>query len=106
MSWELGHELDSAGCLEALAAVAGAEKDNIRAARLWGVAEGLREAVGGPISPSDLNLLQPYLTRARERLGETAWQEALADGRGMTREDVISFALQRSWLQKPPVHKP
>jgi non-specific serine/threonine protein kinase len=36
---------------------------------------------------------EPYLAAARSRLGETAWDEALAEGRAMSLDQAAEYAL-------------
>jgi len=106
LSQDLGHRLEVVNCLEPLAALAGARGEPARAARLWGAAEALREAIGSPISPADLGLLEPYLTEARARLGEAGWRSALAEGQVMTYEAAVSYAAQSSRTRTGPAHEP
>jgi DNA-binding CsgD family transcriptional regulator len=82
-----------ADCLEIMAGAAGAQARAHRAARLWGMAESLREEMGVRLQPEDRKLLDPYLTAARSRLSEVAWLLALAEGRAMTPEQAIEYAL-------------
>jgi predicted ATPase/DNA-binding SARP family transcriptional activator/DNA-binding CsgD family transcriptional regulator len=82
-----------ADCLEIMAGGAGVRDRAHRAARLWGAAEALREEIGVPLQPENLQLLEPYITAARLGLGEVTWQTALAEGRAMTPERAIEYAL-------------
>jgi predicted ATPase/DNA-binding CsgD family transcriptional regulator len=82
-----------ADCLEIMAGGAGVRGRAHRAARLWGAAEALREEIGVPLQPENLQLLEPYIAAARRSLGEVAWQAALAEGRAMTPERAIGYAL-------------
>src|SRR5207245_1515940 len=50
---ELGHKPNIAQNLEGLAALAVTQEQSERAARLFGAAEGLREAMGAPLPPAD-----------------------------------------------------
>jgi DNA-binding CsgD family transcriptional regulator len=83
--------------LDGMACVAGAGGEAGRAATLFGAAEAqretLREAVGYQHSPREDAWRKPYLAAARERLGETAWREALAQGQAMELERAIGYAL-------------
>ena len=63
-----------------------------QAARLFGAAEALREAVGYQHSPEEDALREPYLAAASSRLEET-WEAALAEGRAMELEEAIQYAL-------------
>jgi predicted ATPase/class 3 adenylate cyclase len=88
---------DRLGLIEALEGVAGlvvAMAADRRAALLWGAAEALREATGASLAEVDYELHEPHLAAARSRLGEQAWHEALAEGRTMTLEQAVSYALE------------
>jgi predicted ATPase/DNA-binding CsgD family transcriptional regulator len=90
---ELGDKGTLLMSLEGLACVAGAEGEGLRAARLFGAAEALMEATGYRLVPQERAVLEPYRTRIRSRLGERAWEEALAQGRAMGLDEVIGDAL-------------
>jgi predicted ATPase/DNA-binding SARP family transcriptional activator/DNA-binding CsgD family transcriptional regulator len=82
-----------ADCLKIMAGGAGVRGRAHRAARLWGAAEVLHEEIGVPLQPEYLQLLKPYIAAARRSLGEVAWRAALAEGRAMTPERAIGYAL-------------
>ncbi len=82
--------------LEAFAQLASAQGQPERAAQLLGAAEALREATGSPLPPAARVMLDRLLATLREALGETAWDNARADGRAMTTEEAIEFALKDS----------
>jgi predicted ATPase/DNA-binding CsgD family transcriptional regulator len=90
---ELDDKIAASNYLDGLACVAGAEGGAERAARLFGAAERLREAVGDEHSPEEAALREPYLAMARSRLDEIAWQAAWEQGRGMSMGQVIEYAL-------------
>ena len=89
-------------CLEIMAGGAGAQGLARRAARLWGAAEAMREAIGVPLQPENRRLLDPYLATARSSLGEVAWQTTLADGRAMMPEQAIVYSLTAEYPVLPP----
>ncbi len=89
-------------CLEIMAGGAGAQGLAQRAARLWGAAEAMREAIGVPLQPEDRKLLDPYLATARSNLGEVAWQTTLAEGRAMRPEQAIEYSLSAEEPVLPP----
>jgi non-specific serine/threonine protein kinase len=89
-------------CLEIIAGGAGAQGLAQRAARLWGAAEAMREAIGVPLLPEVRKLLDPYLDTARSRLGEVAWQTALSEGRAMRPEQAIEYSLSAEGPVLPP----
>ena len=79
--------------LEGLACVAGAEVGALQAARLFGAAEALMEAIGYRLVPQERVVLEPYRVSVRSRLGEATWEEALAQGQAMELEKAIEYAL-------------
>jgi tetratricopeptide (TPR) repeat protein len=91
---EVGDKLVTPGPLEGLACVAEARGEAERAARLFGASEVLREVMGTPPEPGDSALQEPYLSAARSQLDETSWQEVWAEGRAMTLDEAISYALE------------
>jgi non-specific serine/threonine protein kinase len=90
---EVGDGLGPLENMEGLACVAEARGEAERAARLFGACEALREVIGAPSEPGDSVLHEPYLTAARYRLDEAAWETAWAEGRAMGLEEVIEYAL-------------
>jgi predicted ATPase/DNA-binding SARP family transcriptional activator/DNA-binding CsgD family transcriptional regulator len=81
--------------LDALAAASGQQGHVGRAARLWGAAEVLREASGFSQPPEDKRVLEPFLEAARSRLDEVTFQAAWEEGRAMTEEQAIEYALTK-----------
>ena len=90
---QLGEKRVMALCLEGLAMIAGARDDGGRAARLWGAAEALREAIGMPLPPSKRPWQEREISAARSRTDDTAWTEAWWVGRNMPLERAIEYAL-------------
>jgi predicted ATPase/DNA-binding CsgD family transcriptional regulator/Tfp pilus assembly protein PilF len=86
-----GQRLGIARGLEAFAALAAARLQPERAARLAGAACQLRESLGHGtgIGPR----LEAVLEFARGRLGASAAAALFAEGRELTAEDAVSFAL-------------
>jgi DNA-binding NarL/FixJ family response regulator len=96
LSAEAGDETNVAYCVEGLAAIAASQGRIVCAARLWGAAEVLLEAIEvvAYIYAPDRSLSQSQVTAARARLDdEAAWEVAWAEGRAMTSEQVIEYAL-------------
>ena len=60
------------------------------AARLWGRALALREAMGAPISPVERASYERSVAAARALLGEKAFAAAWAEGRNMTPEQALA----------------
>jgi non-specific serine/threonine protein kinase len=97
-------------CLLGLGGVAGEQSRAERAARLWGAAEALREATGISLSPLDRSLLryEDRLAAARSLVDEGEWEEAWAQGRTMTPDRAVEYALDPSDLtpERPAESKP
>jgi ATP/maltotriose-dependent transcriptional regulator MalT len=93
LSKELGDRATITTSLEGLACVAGANGEALRAAKLFGAAKALMEATGYRFGTLESDMVEPYRTSARSRLGEAGWDEALAEGRTMSMEAAIGYAL-------------
>ncbi len=59
------------------------------AARLWGMAESLRERCGVPLWPAARLDYEPTVAAARLRLGGKPFEAAWTEGRAMTLEQVL-----------------
>src|SRR3954468_18217296 len=81
-----------------------------QAARLWGAAEALREAIGAPMHPVDRVWHEQTLPLARATLGERALTLAWEEGRGMTAElalaGLVSATRQNVSLAPPSAARP
>jgi DNA-binding CsgD family transcriptional regulator len=94
LSKELGaHKQLTLILLEGLACAAGAEGEAERTSRLFGATEALREAIGFPLEPALRTLEDPFLVGARSQLKEGAWTGAWEEGRRMSVEAAIEYAL-------------
>jgi predicted ATPase/class 3 adenylate cyclase len=80
--------------LEGFACVTGAQGEARRAARLWGAAQALQEAKGIPRDTDWLTEADTIISDVRSGMGEEAWEEALGEGKVMTIEDAVSYALE------------
>ena len=76
--------------LEGLADMVATRGDAVWAARLWGLAEAQREAMGVPISPIERASYEHAVAAARAQLGEKAFAAAWAEGRSMTPEQALT----------------
>jgi non-specific serine/threonine protein kinase len=88
--------------LEGLACAAGAEGKAVRAARLFGAAEALKEAIRYRLVPQERAVLEPYRASVRSRLGEPAWEEAAAEGGAMGLDRTTAYAISEEKPSKPP----
>jgi DNA-binding CsgD family transcriptional regulator len=86
-----------------LAGVAAFRRQPARAARLWGAAEDLREATGVSLSPFERihYNYEGYSANARSRLDEVAWATAWTEGRDMTPEEALEYALEQPTTPEP-----
>jgi predicted ATPase/DNA-binding SARP family transcriptional activator len=100
-SLDLYHRLDQklgiAICLEEIARWA-SEKDARQAAKLFGVAEAIREAIGAPLSPIDRPYHESDVARTRAQLSEAAFAFAWNEGNAMSLEEAIDLALDKKSL--------
>jgi predicted ATPase/class 3 adenylate cyclase len=94
MYQEIGIPRGILGVLVQLASVAVAWGARERAARLWGAVEALCEATGLSLSATVDPHYYERCRGARAELGEVAWEEALAEGRAMTLEESVAYALE------------
>ena len=95
LNLEERNKRDIAQHLEGLGGVAVGQGHAKRAARLYGAAEALRQASGAPMAPSEHSDHNPRRAAARSELGEEEFEAAWAEGRKMSLEDVISYALEK-----------
>lgn len=80
-------------CLEGLATVAAEQGGSLWAARLWGAAEALREAIGTPVPPVYRLDYERVVAKARAQLGSETFARAWAQGRTMTLEQAVAEQL-------------
>ena len=93
VSQDMGAKPQVIESLEGMASISGALRKDTRAAHLWGAAEMAREVTGIALSSGERSLHEPYLLSARGRLGEIAWEEALAEGQAMSLEEAAEYAV-------------
>jgi predicted ATPase/DNA-binding CsgD family transcriptional regulator len=74
--------------------------DPVRAARLWGATETMEETFGIKITPIARSAMDydARVTTARSHVGETAFQTAWSEGRAMSPEEAIDYALREPEL--------
>lgn len=100
---DIGDRGGSAWCLEKLAEIAlilGQRKSSLisgnnfeQAARLFGAAEALREPVKSKIDLVDQPEYDRHIKVLREKLDDATFTKARAEGRKMSREKAIEYAL-------------
>ena len=79
--------------LEALGLVAAALGESERAARLWGAASAWREAINEPLPLTYQRDYAASIDQARTKLGEKVYESAWSEGRAMSSEQAIEYAL-------------
>jgi DNA-binding SARP family transcriptional activator len=99
LSEEMGDLANVAYCLEGLATVAGSRDEAERSAHLFGAAKGLHETIGVPVwtyYQPDRTLYDQMMADLREALGEAPYEAALSEGRAMSPERAIAYALDKA----------
>jgi predicted ATPase len=91
---ELGDREAIAYLLEDLGGLAALQAQAKRALRLVGTAEALRETIGAPLPPAEKATLERLLEPVRLELGEAGVSSALVEGRAMSLEASIDYALE------------
>jgi len=66
----------------------------IRAARLFGAAEALREAIGAAMDQTEQTTYDQSIGSIRARLGTEEFAAAWAEGRAMAMEEAVEYALE------------
>jgi predicted ATPase/two-component SAPR family response regulator len=107
ISRELVDQLGNAYYVWGLGRLSVVRKNLVRAARLWGAAEILREHMGMTLSPFDLaqSGYERDLATVRSSLGVGPFEAAWAQGRSMSPERAIEYALEDE-VSEPPVAEP
>ena len=94
LSWRMKMTHPTASHLYIAASLAGSQGQPIRSARLWGAAESLLDTIGSTLAPVERQLYEPYIAAARNRLGELAWEAAWLEGKAMTPDHAVEYALE------------
>ena len=88
--YELDDKRGIAESIEGLAAVAGVLGQPTDAARLFGVAASLRDAVGAPLLAGDRSRYESAVAVAREQVDEATWNHACERGRSVAFDDGVA----------------
>ncbi len=97
---DLGDRRGIAYALEGLAAVAAALDNALRALRIWGAAERLREEIGAPLPPNERPRHDRRLAAVSATLRDSAaFDRAWREGRTLPVEQAITLALQQPVAQ-------
>ena len=81
-------------CLEGIAGALGAAGQSTHAARLFGAADALRATFDIPLKPAARAAYERDLAIAKARLDEATFAAAWAEGRDMTLEHAVAYALE------------
>ena len=87
---ELGDKRVTGECLSGIADTSSATGELVRAGRLYGAAEALRESLGFKGLSDDH---EDEVVNVQSKLGEVGFAAARAEGRAMTLEQAIEYAL-------------
>jgi predicted ATPase/DNA-binding SARP family transcriptional activator/DNA-binding CsgD family transcriptional regulator len=98
---EIGDKVIGSGSLEGLACSAASRGEAQSAARLFGAAATLSEAVGAHQTPRERALGEPYLAAARSMLSDAEWEVLFAKGQAMSFEKAVEHALSAEELSPP-----
>ena len=94
---ELGERWGIAQSLQRLAASPCALGTSLRAARVWGAAERLREEIGSPLPPNERPRYDRRVAEARASLGDdAAFDHAWQEGRALNLEQAIELTLEET----------
>ena len=77
----------------------------MRSGRLWGTAETLGESIGVAVTPIEQHYYRPYIAAARTQLDEAAFDAAISEGREMSPEQAVEYALGAEEPAKPETSK-
>jgi len=83
----LAYVLEDMGCMASL------QNQPERALCPIGSASNLREAVGSPLSATEMKKIESMLELAHRLLDESAQARAMGQGRSMTLEQAVQYAL-------------
>lgn len=92
-----GSKASTADCLEGLAAAAAQGERYDWAARTLGAAQHLRKEIGVPLTPAEEQLYERRLAVIRAELGQRKFETASLEGRSMTLEQAVNYALAGSF---------
>ncbi len=99
---ELGERWQIVNTLEVFACLAAVQRQQsedtqpslLRAARIFGATEVLRETLSAPVLPSEQHFYERGVAALHAQLDEAALAAAWAEGRAMTLEQAVAFALE------------
>lgn len=96
--WQVEERVFTVRCIEELAWVTCTEGHYGRATRLFGAAEAQREAFGASMPPAGRAEHGQHVADAHAQLGDAAFTTAWTEGRAMTMEQTVAYALADTTL--------
>jgi len=99
---ELGSRTNIADYLETAAWTSAAEGDARGSVRLLGAAQALREKTGTPLQPGVRAEYETFVATQRAALGEEAFAAAWAEGRAMSWQEAVAYALGEEEAPETP----
>jgi non-specific serine/threonine protein kinase len=94
MFWRMDQRNYIPTALQLFAAAAAGRGEPVRSARLCGASQALHEAIGAGLSAGERAYFERHLATARAHLDDTTWEKAWAEGRTMTFEQAVEYALR------------
>jgi hypothetical protein len=91
---EIGDQSGSAWCLERLAAVAMAQGQTEKAARLFGAGAALRASIRSVIDPADQPAYKSKIRSLRRKLGKQRFTKTWDEGHALALEQAVAYALE------------
>jgi predicted ATPase len=88
-----GNTWDLVDCLDFLGANLSGEQRPQEAVRVFGAAQALRDAIGAARSTRDTAVYDGFITRVRTQLAPEEFDALYFDGKAMTLEQVMTYAL-------------
>jgi predicted ATPase len=93
---DVGDRRAVAEVLEGMAALAALDREPERGARLLGMAQALREAVGAPVPAALRQEYERTISVLRAALGPERFETAVLEGQRTTLKEAVSFAAQET----------
>jgi predicted ATPase/DNA-binding CsgD family transcriptional regulator len=103
---ETGEQEGIVAAVEGLAEVAGCVGQLERAARLYGAAGQIRDALGSPLSPIEHAYHERAIAALRSQLGDPSFARLLAEGQALTLEQALQEAEQIQTEMLEPAQLP
>jgi len=91
----IGHKLGMVMAVEELGAMHAIEGNGVQAAMLLSMAHALRKGMGTPLPLVDRATYDSVIASCRIQLGEAVFSHAWAEGKALSLEQAIDYALER-----------